>query len=186
MMETKAELLKRYSDLTKYNFLQAEQLKIGINAGLSEELIRMFADPKLHWAQMSEIRRAIQNEFPIEAIKLFANPSFNDRQMMQLNLALEHGMGEDMEAFRILTDSNLHSSQIMALRMCLERDVPVHEVRKMAESRMSMQDILKEKEKMDVSIHTKPLDGMIADCQNRMMKSVLQENRFEKNNDISR
>lgn len=65
---------------------QMEEIRLGLDDGLTEEQIELYADPKFNANQMAEIRGGIECGLTEEQIRIFAKPELSWKQMRDISL----------------------------------------------------------------------------------------------------
>lgn len=83
------QYLKRKESTRKFDVVQLEELKWGLEDGLTIEQVEVYANEKFDFSQMREIRLGLENDAVKNYIKLYANPDFSNAQMYQIRIGLE-------------------------------------------------------------------------------------------------
>lgn len=81
------EAMKKFEESGKFNGLQMEQIRLGLENGLD---VSVYAKPEFEDYQMREIRRGLENGLDVNT---YVKPEFDWRQIQQIST----GLGEDLD-----------------------------------------------------------------------------------------
>ena len=174
-----------YAD-TKYSWEQMEEIREGLENGLSVEQVNIYADEKYNEYQMRQIRKGLEKGLSIEEVRLYADEKFNSMQMYEIRYGLENRLDVSIYA-----DEKYNEYQMREIKYGLEQglDISVYadlkfDFEQMREIREGLEDGL------DVSIYANEkiesyqmsvikealLEGMSTDAINLITKPGLSMN----------
>jgi hypothetical protein len=75
----------------EWNTLQKEQIDLGVQAGLSEKQIRLYAKHSYSFLKMQEIRTALTDGLPAKEVRRMCRPWYSDRDIEKMRISLLSG-----------------------------------------------------------------------------------------------
>ena len=92
MLATKQELmLDRNNANCEFDAFKMEQIRLGLEHGLSEEQINLLADSEFNSHQMREIRKGFADGLTMEQVKAYAAPRVDFHEMAAIREGLKSG-----------------------------------------------------------------------------------------------
>jgi hypothetical protein len=99
----------------------------GFERGLSEDQVRMYANPTFNFRQMQQIFNSCCNKLPADQIMIFADPKYDAGQMTIIRHAFLDGLTSDQ--VRTFADPSISANDMRDMRMKLEeQNAHKHEV----------------------------------------------------------
>lgn len=112
---------------------QMDMIKWGFNSNLSFEQVKIYASTEFTEAQMNVIRAGLQDYLPVEQ---YADARFDAGQMEEIRLGLKSGL--DVSLYK---NPDFAINQMYQIRMGLEDKLPVAQIKKYADPRLSADEM---------------------------------------------
>ena len=117
----------------KFNSLQTEQIREGIENGLSIEQVQVYANPKFDYEQMREIRRGFEHGLSMEQIQVCTKSEFDEWQMEEIIGGFYQDLS--MEQVQFYADSKFSGEKMAEIRMGFKHDLSMEQIQFYADSK---------------------------------------------------
>jgi len=118
-----------------FNEKQMKHITEGLQDGLTDEQVKLYAKPEFKDSQMYVIREGLEHGLSNEQVKLFTKPEFDSYQMDQIRLGLEDGLSK--EQLNLYAKPEFDDSQMLEIRWGFKNGLPVDQVKLYAKPELS-------------------------------------------------
>lgn len=123
---------------------QMDIIKWGFNSNLSFEQVKIYASTKFTEDQMNVIRAGLEDYIQVEQ---YADARFDAGQMEEIRIGLKSGL--DVSLYR---NPDFDINQMFQIRLGLESKLPVEQIKKYANPRLSADDMFEYRKLLESSV----------------------------------
>lgn len=114
--------------ISKFNADTLKEVRLGIEHGLSEEQIRVYAESNLYYAHMEQIRLGFEEGLTFEQVQLYSQ-RIHLNEMRQIRLGIKNGLTQKQLECLI----NADVSRMLSIRQRFEFENAVNSIKPLIE-----------------------------------------------------